>query len=87
MLNDFNRVEVKLFKGNIPVREIEFKRDTADIITEALKYYLLNAEKIEAEMLENGSERLRNAAFYLKKDLREVIDILYGRWYYSRDCK
>lgn len=79
MKNEFNRVEVKLFKGNIPLREIEFKRDTADIIIEALKYYMVNAEKIETDMLENGSERLRNAAFYLKRDLREVVDILYGK--------
>lgn len=78
-MSDFDRVEVKLFKGNMPLREFEFKRDTADIILEAIKFYSVHAEKYEYDMLETGSQRLRNACFYLKKDLMEVMDILYGR--------
>lgn len=79
MTNNFDRIEVKLFKGNIPIREMEFKKDTGDIIIEAINFYLVNAEKIEEEMLEKGSTRMRNSAFYLKKDLQEVKDILNGR--------
>lgn len=79
MNNNFDRIEVKLFKGRMPVREIEFKRDTGEIIIEAINFYLVNAEKIEEEMLEKGSQRMRNSAFYLKRDLQEVKDILYGR--------
>lgn len=79
MKNDFDRIEVKLFKGRMPVREMEFKKDTGEIILEAINFYLVNAEKIEEEMIEKGSFRLRNSAFYLKKDLQEVKDILNGR--------
>lgn len=79
MNNNFDRIEVKLFKGNMPVREIEFKRDSGEIIVEAINFYLLNAEKFEEQMLEKGSQRMRNSAFYLKRDLQEVKDILYGR--------
>lgn len=79
MNNNFDRVEVKLFKGQMPVREIEFKRDTAELILEAIKFYLYNAEKIELEMLDLGSGRMRTSAFYLKRDLQEVRDILYGK--------
>lgn len=79
MNNNFDRIEVKLFKGNIPIREMEFKKDTGDIIIEAINFYLVNAEKIEEEMLEKGSMRMRNSAFYLKQDLQEVKNIINGR--------
>ena len=79
MNNNFDRIEVKLFKGNMPVREMEFKKDTGEIIIEAINFYLVNAEKIEEEMLEKGSMRMRNSAFYLKRDLQEVKDIINGR--------
>ena len=79
MNNNFDRVEVKLFKGQMPVREIEFKQDTAEIIVEAIRFYLYNVQKIELEMLDRGSDRMRKAAFYLKRDLQEVKDILYGK--------
>ena len=79
MNNNFDRIEVKLFKGRIPIREIEFKKDTADIILEAINFYLVNAEKIEDEMLKRGCARMRIYAYYLKRDLQEVKDILNGR--------
>lgn len=79
MKADFDRIEVKLFKGRMPVRDVEFKKDTGDIIIEAINFYLVNAEKIEEEMMKKGSTRMRNSAFYLKRDLQEVKDILNGR--------
>ena len=79
MNNSFDRIEVKLFKGNMPVREMEFKKDTGEIIIEAINFYLVNAEKIEEDMLERGSMRMRNSAFYLKQDLQEVKNIINGR--------
>lgn len=78
-MTDFNRVEVKLFKNSMPVREIEFKKDTADIIIEGLRFYWLNSEKLEKEMKDVGSQRLYYSAFNLKKDLQDVMDLLYGR--------
>lgn len=79
MTEKFDRVEVKLFKKKLPVREIEFGADTAETIVEAVRFYWINAERIESDMMKTGSQRLRNSAFNLKKDLQEVMDILYGR--------
>lgn len=78
-MDNFDRVEVKLFKKKLPVREIEFGRDTAETIVEAVRFYGINAERIEKDMMQTGSMRLRSSAFNLKRDLQEVIDILYGR--------
>lgn len=78
-MEKFDRVEVKLFKKKLPVREIEFGPDTAATIIEAVQFYLVNAGRIEGDMMKTGSQRLRTSAFTLKKDLQEVVDILYGR--------
>lgn len=79
MTEKFDRVEIKLYKKKLPVREIEFGPDTAETILEAVRFYWINAERIEVDMMKTGSQRLRNSAFNLKKDLQEVMDILYGR--------
>lgn len=79
MSEKYDRVEVKLYKKKLPVREIEFGQDTAETILEAIRFYWINAERIENDMLKTGSQRLRNSAFNLKKDLQEVMDILYDR--------
>ena len=78
-MTDFDRAEIKLFKKKVPVREIEFSRDSVEIIMEALKFYRLNAERMEGKMLASGCQRLRMAAFNLKKDLQDVLEIIYDR--------
>lgn len=62
--------------GNAVLREIELSPDDSEIIIEALRFYWLNSENIEKEMLERGCNRLRNQAFYLKCDLQDVMDKL-----------
>lgn len=70
------KITVQFKNGNAVLREIEITPDDADIINEALRYYWINAENIEREMLERGCNRLRNQAFYLKCDLQDVMDKL-----------
>lgn len=71
-----NKITVQLKNGNAVLREIELSPDDGEIITEALRFYWLNSESIEKEMLERGCNRLRNQAFYLKCDLQDVMDKL-----------
>lgn len=78
-MNNFDRVEIKLFKKKVPVREIELSRDSVDIILEALRFYRLNAERIEGKMMLSGCQRLRMAAFNLKKDLQDVMEVIYDK--------
>lgn len=78
-MNNFDRVEVKLFKKKLPVREFEMSRDSAEIIIEALRFYALNAERVEGKMMVSGCQRLRMAAFNLKKDLQDVLEVIYDR--------
>ena len=78
-MNNFDRVEIKLFKKKVPVREIELSRDSVDIILEALRFYRLNAERIEGKMMLSGCQRLRLAAFNLKKDLQDVMEVIYDK--------
>jgi hypothetical protein len=70
------KITVQFKNGNAVLREIDITPDDADIINEALRYYWINAENIEREMLERGCNRLRNQAFYLKCDLQDVMDKL-----------
>lgn len=70
------KITVQFKNGNAVLREIDITTDDADIINEALRYYWINAENIEREMLERGCNRLRNQAFYLKCDLQDVMDKL-----------
>ena len=70
------KITVQFKNGNAVLREIDITPDDADIINEALRYYWINAENIEREMLERGCNRLRNQAFYLKCDLQTVMDKL-----------
>ena len=78
-MNNFDRVEIKLFKKKVPVREIELSRDSVEIIMEALRFYRLNAERIEGKMMLSGCQRLRLAAFNLKKDLQDVMEVIYDK--------
>ena len=70
------KITVQLKNGNAVLREIELSPDDGEIIIEALRFYWLNSENIEREMLERGCNRLRNQAFYLKCDLQDVMDKL-----------
>lgn len=69
-------INVQLKNGKAILREFELSPDDGEIIQEALRYYWINAENIEREMLERGCNRLRNQAFYLKCDLQDVMDKL-----------
>lgn len=69
-------INVQLKNGKAVLREFELSPDDGEIIQEALRYYWINAENIEREMLERGCNRLRNQAFYLKCDLQDVMDKL-----------
>lgn len=76
MNTKYNKINIQLKKGNAVVREIELSNDDADLIYESIRFYWLNAERFEKEMLDRGCNRLRNQAFYMKKDLEDVLDKL-----------
>lgn len=78
-MTEFDRAEIKLYKKKVPVREIELSRDSVEIIMEALRFYRLNAERMEGKMMLSGCQRLRMAAFNLKKDLQDVLEIIYDK--------
>ena len=78
-MNNYDRVEVKLYKKSTPIRDFELTRDKAEVIEEAIRFYWLNAGRLEGKMMNSGSQRLRMACFNLKRDLQEILDILYGR--------
>lgn len=71
-----NKINIQLKNGHAVIREIELSNEDGELIYESIRYYWLNAEKIEKEMLDRGCNRLRNQAFYLKKDLEDVLDKL-----------
>lgn len=75
----FDTVSLHFFKKNVEVKEITIDKQTVDIILEAVRFYRLNVERLEANMDKAGSQRLTYAAFVLKKDLQEALDILYDR--------
>jgi hypothetical protein len=75
----FDTVSLHFFKKNVEVKEISIDKQTADIIMEAIRFYWLNAERLESNMEKAGSQRLTYAAFNLKRDLQETMDILYDR--------
>lgn len=68
------KINVQLKNGDVVLREIELTPDDGEIIQEAIRFYWLNAERFEKEMLEAGCIRLRNQAFFLKSDLQDVMD-------------
>lgn len=68
------KINVQLKNGDAVLREIELTPDDGEIIQEAIRFYWLNAERFEKEMLEAGCIRLRNQAFFLKSDLQDVMD-------------
>ena len=68
------KIVVQLKNGDAVLREIELTPDDGEIIQEAIRFYWLNAERFEKEMLEAGCIRLRNQAFFLKSDLQDVMD-------------
>ena len=67
-----NKLNIQLKNGSAVLREFELTIEDWDIIQESLNYYWINVDRIEKEMLDNGSIRLREAAFYLKKDLEDI---------------
>lgn len=69
-----NKVNIQLKNGNAVIREMEMTIDDWDVIQEAIRYYWINADNFEKEMLERGCNRLRNQAYYLKCDLQDIMD-------------
>ena len=68
------KIIIQLKNGDAVLREIELTPDDGEIIQEAIRFYWLNAERFEKEMLDAGCIRLRNQAFFLKSDLQDVMD-------------
>ena len=68
------KIIIQLKNGDAVLREIELTPDDGEIIQEAIRFYWLNAERFEKEMLHAGCIRLRNQAFFLKSDLQDVMD-------------
>ena len=68
------KINVQLKNGDAVLREIELSPDDGEIIQEASRFYWLNADRFEKEMLDAGCIRLRNQAFFLKCDLQDVMD-------------
>lgn len=71
-----NKIIVQLKNGNALIRDFELTMDDAELIKEAITFYFINADVIEKEMLEKGSYRLRCQAFYLKNDLKDILEKL-----------
>lgn len=69
-----NKVNIQLKNGNAVIREMEMTIDDWEVIQEAIRYYWINADNFEKEMLERGCIRLRNQAYYLKCDLQDIMD-------------
>lgn len=69
-----NKVNVSLLSGNIPIRTIELSTEDWELIQESIKFYCFNMEKVELDMLDNGSNRMRVSARLLRKNLLDIMD-------------
>lgn len=71
-----NKIVVTLKNGNATIRDFELSLDDAELINESIRFYWINAENFEKLLYEKGTYRLRNQAFYLKKDLEDLMQKL-----------
>ena len=71
-----NKIVVQLKNGNAVLREIELSPDDGEYIMEALKFYAMSAESMVVELTDRNYLRLRDQAFYLKSDLKDILDKL-----------
>ena len=69
-----NKLILQYKNGNITLSEIELTIDDYNLINDAVKYYCHNLDKVEAEMEKDGFDALRIQAFYLRKDLQNLIE-------------
>lgn len=69
-----NKLILQYKNGNITLSEIELTIDDYNLINDAVKYYYHNLDKVEAEMEKDGFDALRIQAFYLRKDLQNLIE-------------
>lgn len=69
-----NKLILQYRNGNITLSEIELTIDDYNLINDAVKYYYHNLERIETEMEKDGFDSLRIQAFYLRKDLQNLIE-------------
>lgn len=69
-----NKLLLQYKNGNITLSEIELTIDDYNLINDAVKYYYHNLDKVEAEMEKDGFDALRIQAFYLRKDLQNLIE-------------
>lgn len=69
-----NKLILQYKNGNITLSEIELTIDDYNLINDAVKYYYHNLERIETEMEKDGFDSLRIQAFYLRKDLQNLIE-------------
>lgn len=69
-----NKLILQYKNGNITLSEIELSVDDYNLINDAVKYYYHNLERIETDMEKDGFDSLRIQAFYLRKDLQNLIE-------------
>ena len=69
-----NKVNLQLKNGTAILREFEFSIDDWELIQEAINHYWLEMDVLEKYLLYKGLIRLRDQAFYTKKDLEDIKD-------------
>lgn len=70
------KINVQLMNGNAVLREMELSPDDGEYIMEALKFYAMSAESMTLEMSDRNFFRLRDQAFYISSDLKNIMDKL-----------
>lgn len=70
------RINVQLINGQAVLREIELSPDDGELILEAVKFYAMSSEYLQCELADRNWIRLRDQAFYLRNDLKDVMDKL-----------
>lgn len=71
-----NKINVQLINGQAVLREIELSPDDWELILEAVRFYAMSTESLQCELADRNWIRLRDQAFYLRNDLRDVLDKL-----------
>lgn len=69
-----NKINIQLKNGKAVLREFEFSIEDWDLIQEAVNHYWIVADDLQHDMSEKGIVRLRDQAFYLKKDIEDIKD-------------
>lgn len=69
-----NKVNLQFKNGTAILREIEISIDDWELIQEAINHYWLEMDVLEKDLWHKGLIRLRDQAFYTKKDLEDIKD-------------